>query len=228
MSTGLLTLSLIVWTGLLSLLAFLLTRETQQQAISALMIALVAGLSLKWCYIDGLVQRVMDNTHAAPPLFNLFVLNGLLLMAAVLLNRTIRQTERGAVAGWWIGILVFTAINIETLRSVDYWMAGTASLAGIGNAWIIKNVALSVLWGSIGFASVIVGFMRRIAPVRWVALGLLGVTVAKVLLVDMAQVDTMLRILSFLVVGGLLLLVSFVYHKVARQSATRAAANGPS
>jgi uncharacterized membrane protein len=64
-----------------------------------------------------------------------------------------------------------------------------------------------------GFSAVIVGFRRKIAPLRIAALVLLGITLAKILLIDMAHVKAVWRILSFVAVGGLLLAVSYVYHQ---------------
>jgi uncharacterized membrane protein len=74
-------------------------------------------------------------------------------------------------------------------------------------------VALSVLWGVIGLASVVVGFARHVRPLRYAGLGLFGVTLVKILFVDMASVPPVYRILSFIAVGAVLLCTSFVYHK---------------
>ena len=41
----------------------------------------------------------------------------------------------------------------------------------------------------------------------------------KVLLVDMANFNTVLRFLSFWAVGAVLLLVSFVYHRAGKKEA---------
>jgi uncharacterized membrane protein len=48
---------------------------------------------------------------------------------------------------------------------------------------------------------------------RYAALALLGVTLLKILIIDMADVQAIWRILSFLCVGLLLLAVSYIYHK---------------
>jgi uncharacterized membrane protein len=57
------------------------------------------------------------------------------------------------------------------------------------------------------------GFMRRSAFLRWQALVLLAVSIAKVFLVDMSELSQGYRILSFLGLGVLLLAVSFVYQR---------------
>jgi len=67
--------------------------------------------------------------------------------------------------------------------------------------------------GQRSLAISIVGFARKYPTARWVALTLFGLTVLKVLVVDMARIDKSLRILRFLLLGLLLLIVSFLYHK---------------
>jgi uncharacterized membrane protein len=57
------------------------------------------------------------------------------------------------------------------------------------------------------------GFWRRSAFLRWQALVLLAVTIAKVFLVDVSELAEGYRILSFLGLGALLLAVSFVYQR---------------
>jgi uncharacterized membrane protein len=61
------------------------------------------------------------------------------------------------------------------------------------------------------------GFLRANAALRYAALGLFGLTVIKVFAVDLAAVRTAYRILSFLVLGVVLLLVGLLYQKARRQ-----------
>jgi uncharacterized membrane protein len=59
----------------------------------------------------------------------------------------------------------------------------------------------------------IVGFWRRSAFVRWQALVLIAFTVGKVFLYDVSELDRGYRIVSFIVLGALLLAISFVYQR---------------
>ena len=58
-----------------------------------------------------------------------------------------------------------------------------------------------------------VGIQRRQPQIRLGAIALFGLTVAKVFLVDLSQLDAIYRILSFVVLGGILLLASFLYTR---------------
>jgi uncharacterized membrane protein len=81
------------------------------------------------------------------------------------------------------------------------------------------QVGLSVLWAVYAGVALGWGFVRRSRELRYAALALLGLTVVKAFAVDFAAVKTSYRILSFLVLGVVLLLVSLVYQKmIARRN----------
>jgi uncharacterized membrane protein len=75
------------------------------------------------------------------------------------------------------------------------------------------QIGLSVLWTLYAAAALAWGFLRSNAALRYAALGLFGLTVVKVFAVDLAAVKTAYRILSFLILGVMLLLVSLLYQK---------------
>ncbi|HWB52736.1 MAG TPA: DUF2339 domain-containing protein, partial [Tepidisphaeraceae bacterium] len=118
-------------------------------------------------------------------------------------SRAPRATAMAIAA--WIGGILFVLLSVESCQCVDYFAPRPDP--------VIKQVVLSILWAAIGLAAVFFGFIRKIAPLRYAALTLLGVTLIKILIIDMAQVEAIWRILSFLAVGLLLLAVSYVYHK---------------
>jgi uncharacterized membrane protein len=86
---------------------------------------------------------------------------------------------------------------------------------GRGGGWTTQ-VGLSVLWTLYAAVALGWGFVRSRRSVRYAALALLGLTVLKVFVVDLAAVRTVYRILSFLVLGVVLLGVSLAYQKRRR------------
>ena len=88
-----------------------------------------------------------------------------------------------------------------------------------GGAGLTTQVGLSVLWALYAALALAWGFVRARPAVRYAALALLGLTVVKVFLVDLAAVRTAYRILSFLVLGVVLLGVSLLYQKRGRGGA---------
>jgi uncharacterized membrane protein len=86
----------------------------------------------------------------------------------------------------------------------------------------LGQMALSVLWAAYAAALAAFGFVRRVAVARWAALALFGFTIVKAMLVDIAQLETLYRIIVFFVLGILLLLVAWGYHRAfhSRESVT--------
>ena len=52
------------------------------------------------------------------------------------------------------------------------------------------------------------------APLRWFGLGLLALATAKVFLYDLASLDAVYRVMSFIVLGILLLLSAYAYRRL--------------
>jgi uncharacterized membrane protein len=76
---------------------------------------------------------------------------------------------------------------------------------------------ISAGWALYATAVLVIGISRNLPAWRWLALGLLGVTLLKVLCVDMAEVRQIWRVLSFLVLGALLMACSYAYTRLERR-----------
>ena len=75
------------------------------------------------------------------------------------------------------------------------------------------QVVASVGWAVYAAALLCAGFLRERADLRWTGIVLFGLTGAKVFLYDMAALDVVYRIGSFVVLGALLVGVSFLYQR---------------
>lgn len=122
----------------------------------------------------------------------------------------------GRIVSGVAGVLLLFVLSVNWTRYQDGLEAG-ARAAGqsrtVGELRWRTQVGLSVLWTLYGALALIWGFLRKDPPVRYAALGLFGLTVLKVFMVDFAAAQTSFRILSFLVLGIVLLLVSLAYQK---------------
>jgi len=75
------------------------------------------------------------------------------------------------------------------------------------------QLSLSVLWALYASLLTGVGIFKRIRGARVLGILLLGLTVLKVFLVDLSALQTFYRIISFIVLGLLLLAVSYGYNR---------------
>jgi uncharacterized membrane protein len=107
-------------------------------------------------------------------------------------------------------------INLFALiaLSLEFWDYFGKTSFGT-DADLARNLSLSVLWAIYATALILVGVQQKSALLRWQALLLFGLVVVKVFFVDLASLDRAYRILSFLVLGSLLLGVSFLYTRRA-------------
>lgn len=118
--------------------------------------------------------------------------------------------------------LLTIAINFFALLALsqefwDFFGAGPRTL----NHSLSQHLSISILWTVYAALLLLLGAQRQAPILRWQALVLLGIVVAKVFLYDLSFLDRAYRILSFFILGFTLLLISFFYQrKLARDRST--------
>jgi len=172
---------------------------------------------------------LIDNFHPAQLIFNMRMATyavAVVVLGAVAWYAARRTDEAGrtvaAVAVVALNILALTALSHEV---ADYYSGQMAAVRPRGDRWnaafaagwrrvqIERDFTYSALWMAYGAILIVVGFLRRSAFVRWQALLLIAATIAKVFIYDVSQLDRGYRIVSFIVLGIMLLAISFVYQR---------------
>jgi uncharacterized membrane protein len=114
----------------------------------------------------------------------------------------------------WFGLLA-VASNVFSLMalSLEFWdYFGRGSMPRIERE-LAQHLSLSILWIIYATALILVGVKRQSALLRWQALALFGLAVGKVFLYDLSYLQRFYRIVSFLILGLVLLVVSFQYQR---------------
>ncbi|HVQ39864.1 MAG TPA: DUF2339 domain-containing protein, partial [Pyrinomonadaceae bacterium] len=88
-----------------------------------------------------------------------------------------------------------------------------ANLPGRRNLELAKQLSLSVVWALYGSGLLVVGQIRQRRLLRVMALALLSLTAIKVFLWDVSSLDRIYRIISFIMLGAILLVVSYFYQR---------------
>ncbi len=113
---------------------------------------------------------------------------------------------------YWLGIFF-----LLTFLSMEAWtFSGSLAQTRAQARWA-GLMSLSITWGVYAIALLATGFWRRLRSLRLVALALFGITGLKLVLVDMAGVEEIYRIVSFLAIGILMIGASYIYHKVEQK-----------
>lgn len=160
---------------------------------------------------------------AFTPVFNRYFLSSLAvvgsyMVAVYLFERAGRQqlvNERitKLIIGLAAAITFWLLISIETQTYfAGRALAEKAAEDAAHERWL-GQMTLSVIWAAYAAALAAYGFVRRVAVIRWAALALFALTIVKAMLVDIAQLQQLYRIIVFAVLGILLLLVAWGYHR---------------
>ena len=108
-------------------------------------------------------------------------------------------------------VLAFLLVNVEI---ADYFSnPGAAALTFEFTGNFARDMSYSIAWALFALLLLIVGMRKRIAPVRYAGLGLLGITVVKLFFHDLSQLDQLYRISAFVVVAVIAILASFLYQR---------------
>ena len=172
---------------------------------------------------------LFDNFTPTTLLFNMRVAVyaiAIAVLAFVAYNGSQRSEEEarniGAIAIVAMNALALVALSREVS---DYYSRQMSTLIPAPAFWnpehwskvhsieIARNFTYSALFMGYGAMLMIIGFWRSSAFVRWQALILIAATVIKVFVFDVSHLDRIYRILSFVVLGALLLAISFAYQR---------------
>ena len=177
---------------------------------------LLAAAAIFWLSVDTAGWRLLDGVSSGRIVLNLQFLvgaaTGLMVAMAIWLLRRAPVAVSGAIGlgfvligliGLWLG-----SLEIDRLFDPETGRLGPDTA-------MARQTGLSVYWGVFAITLVALGFARRWAGCRYAGLALLAITLVKVLTVDMAEVGNVYRVLSFLVVGLLLVATSVGYARLA-------------
>jgi len=152
--------------------------------------------------------QLLANHHAFP----LLVIAAMLYLASHWYRRNLEHVGEAEE---------MVAMTVPYLASLLLWWVLTSE-AWYFVDWVLEagrdaqQYALSTVWTAYGAVLITVGLMRRNAPLRWIAMGLLAVVILKVFLLDLRALDTFYRILAFLGLGVVLIAVGFGYQRLVR------------
>jgi uncharacterized membrane protein len=122
-----------------------------------------------------------------------------------------RQWVAAAIIG--INILALVALHCEVMGYFQPQLAEAYSGHERHSIVTVRDFAYSAVWMVYGSGLMLVGFWKRSAFIRWQAIVLLAMTVLKVFLVDIGTLERGYRIAAFIVLGAILLAVSFFYQR---------------
>lgn len=81
---------------------------------------------------------------------------------------------------------------------------------------LYEKAVLSITWGLSSFVMMWLGLRNSFKPLRWVSIILFGVTLVKLFLYDIRNIPAGGKIAAFILLGVLLLVISFMYQRLKK------------
>jgi len=194
------------WSAEAAILAAVAGRTRDRRAVvgSAVFLALAAGHTLLFeAPVEGLVDGVDDLGAAAGAIAAVGI-------AAALAARWNEAVPRE----WRTGLEALAAAAAVYLPSIAIVDLTASAQSDPGQT---PQVLLSAFWAITGFGALVYGLVSNERRLRIGGLALLGIAVAKVFFYDLATLESIYRVLSFIAIGLLLLAGAFAYQRMRAQ-----------
>jgi hypothetical protein len=172
---------------------------------------------LAWTIVRLVSLGFFEPPAGFSPIFNARVGVALVIVAACYVLALLhlrygdRMSDRAGpeIAALYVLGNVLTIVLFTTEISF-YWQMREETDA---TARLARSASVSVAWAIYGTALIVVGILRRYAPVRYLAIALLAMTIVKAFLSDLSMLGGIYRIVGFVGLGVFLLLGAWLYQR---------------
>lgn len=194
-------------------------------AVAALMLGIGRLLLIDRFHTETLVF----NPRFATYLVAIAVLAGIIAFGKAHASEQEQSLLRLAVI--FLNLLALIALTLETSDYFDRQLGAVfrppfGYAAAHAQLRLERDFSYSAIWLIYGAVLMAVGFQKRSSFIRWQSLVLIAVTIMKVFLYDVSALDKGYRIISFVVLGAVLLGISFVYQRDWLKLASREGQTG--
>jgi uncharacterized membrane protein len=208
----------VAWAGIGGFLIWygLSTRRLWSRGIGAVLLGFAVVRLLRLHFAGPSVAYViLANARVMTSVLVIAVLYGL----ARLYSKDDSDPEEGRRTPAMALRLVANALTLTLLTSeiTAYWHVFDArqlSRSASADMHFAREMMLSITWAVYATILVIVGLIRKYAPIRYFAMAVFAVTIVKVFAIDLAELDRIYRVLSIIGLGLTLLLTSYLYQKL--------------
>ncbi|HLK30668.1 MAG TPA: DUF2339 domain-containing protein [Puia sp.] len=119
------------------------------------------------------------------------------------------------VYSWMICTAIITLISFEIMH-LFLWINYTNADSVPKIETMYSKAGLSIVWGISSFIIMWLGMSNRYKPLRIIALVVFGITLVKLFVYDIRNIAPAGKIVAFILLGVLLLIVSFMYQRLKK------------
>lgn len=137
-----------------------------------------------------------------------------LMVAAIIRVALLARQLLPRPSAVWSGYLWAASAYIVVLASQELDVAMVLGMGDDAELDAARRVGYPILWGMGSFAFMWYGMRTRLRTMRIIALSLFALTLVKLFLYDLGALSEGGRVAAFIVLGALLLVVSFMYQRL--------------
>ena len=164
---------------------------------------------------DGMLQQLYSSVQLWVHWISALILLGLLYMAIQLFRKNAVHFENtGRLFVWLINIVLIIYFSVEIMHA---YVVLTAPLQTINSSLQqYSKAGLTIVWALCSFAIMWQGMKHKFKTLRIISLILFSLALAKLFLFDIRTISEGGKIAAFIMLGILLLIISFMYQKLKK------------
>ncbi|HXB45450.1 MAG TPA: DUF2339 domain-containing protein [Puia sp.] len=116
---------------------------------------------------------------------------------------------------WLIALAIVLLLSVE-IEHLFVWLNYSTPALIENTENIYSKAGLSIVWGLSSFSMIWLGMSSRFKPLRIIALVVFGITLVKLFVFDISNISPGGKITAFILLGVLLLVVSFMYQRLKK------------
>lgn len=216
---------ILLWLGFLYKRQYIRTASLVLYGLAVLTLLFTKG-ALQYFPIESFTLLSNDRS------FTFFLVAATFGMGSLLVQRV--ADSKALLVREWLGFGFFMVLFLLlTVETNDYFERIIHSLTGgeapqrneITALQNQRQIFISAGWLLYSIIVMIIGIIWNLRGPRFIAIGLFGLSILKIFIVDLSFLETLYRIFSFIGLGVILLAVSYMYQRykslIFGQNATR-------
>ncbi len=206
------------------------------------MLASCIVLSMSYAYVLPRIKFLYDRGIRVISTI-ISISAGVTLFIVTALQSPVKErfvNESCAVMTTIIGTIILVVLGVVSVLSLRDWVKAFAKEGKIRGQWIpliisgyfvfvltqnliaqynlqFSNFVISLIYLVTAFAWIVYGFIKRYPIIRRAGLGLAILSIAKLFIVDLANLTKGYEIISYFAFGIMLLAISFVYQRFSKK-----------
>lgn len=119
--------------------------------------------------------------------------------------------------------VIFEIATVEVNHTFRYIISGVSpnNSERIHQLENLASLTISITWLLFSCVLLWIGVWKKLQGLRLVSIGVIGLSILKIFLYDLSFLDTLYRIFSFIILGFILLVISYLYQKKKHWFITR-------